>query len=408
MHLHRLSLTNFRNYTRLELALPDRLLVLQGDNAQGKTNLLEAIHLLATGRSPRAVAERELINWLALEGPLPYARLEAEIGEGAGAQKLELVLEPAANNGAAVRKQVRINGAPKRGLDLIGHMRVVLFLPEDVSLVAGAPSERRRYLDIMLCQISSAYCRTLSEYNRVTTQRNSLLRRLRDEGGDPAQLAFWDEQLAANGSLVYHWRAEALRDLNGIAAARYLELSGGERLRMVYLPGFDPDRPLSESSRNGARQARLADSAAPYAVLPVEEVRARMADQLHRLRRREVAAGASLIGPHRDDLAFIVDEHDLRLFGSRGQQRTAALALKLAELRLMREETGDSPLLLLDDVMSELDATRRSALLGALHEVTQAVVTTTDWADFDPALLRQSRPMRVEAGRLTLATPPDG
>jgi DNA replication and repair protein RecF len=199
-----------------------------------------------------------------------------------------------------------------------------------------------------------------------------------------------------------------LRDLNGIASARYLELSGSERLRLVYLPGFDPDRPLSESSRNGARQARLADSAASYAVLPVEEVRARMADQLRRLHRREMAAGVSLIGPHRDDLAFIVDEHDLRLFGSRGQQRTAALALKLAELRLMREETGDSPLLLLDDVMSELDATRRSALLGALGEVTQAVVTTTDWADFDPALLRQSRPMRVEAGRLTLAAPRDG
>ena len=139
MHLNYLSLTNFRNYARLELSLSDRLTVVQGANAQGKTNLLEAIHLLATGRSPRAVAERELINWLALESPLPYARLAGEIGAGKDAQKLELVLEPAANgkDGPTVRKQVRINGTPKRALDLVGRLRVVLFLPEDVSLVAG-------------------------------------------------------------------------------------------------------------------------------------------------------------------------------------------------------------------------------------------------------------------------------
>ncbi|MEJ5199128.1 MAG: AAA family ATPase, partial [Anaerolineae bacterium] len=173
MRLNHLSLTNFRNYVRLELSLAERLTVIQGANGQGKTNLLEAIHLLATGRSPRAAAERELISWLALEGPLPYARLAGDIGSGPLAEKLELVLELAANggvNGPTVRKQVRINGAAKRGIDLVGHLRVVLFLPEDVSLVAGAPAERRRYLDIALCQISAVYCRALSEYNRGLTQ----------------------------------------------------------------------------------------------------------------------------------------------------------------------------------------------------------------------------------------------
>jgi DNA replication and repair protein RecF len=408
MHLNRLSLTNFRNYVRLEVALPESLLVLRGANAQGKTNLLEAVHLLATGRSPRAVAEREMINWLALESPLPYARLEAEIGQGKAAQRLELVLELAPNgsNGPTVRKQVRINGVPKRGLDLIGRLRVVLFLPEDISMVAGAPSERRRYLDVMLCQISPAYCRTLSEYNRVVTQRNSLLRRLRDEGGDAAQLAFWDEQLVSNGSLLFNWRNEALGHLNGLAMTRHHELSGGERLRLVYLPGFDPDRASAETiQRNGAaRQARLAEGGAPYQVAG-DELRGRMAEQLHRLRRREIAAGTSLIGPHRDDLAFMVDEHDLRLYGSRGQQRTAALAMKLAEWRLMHQETGDSPLLLLDDVMSELDATRRHALLSALAEVTQAIVTTTDWAQFDGELLQEARTVQIEAGRLTPVSP---
>jgi len=412
MHLNRLSLTNFRNYTRLELSLPDRLLVLQGPNAQGKTNLLEAIHLLATGRSPRAVAERELINWLALESSLPYARLEADIGAGRDAQRLELVLELAANGGGnpIVRKQVRINGAPKRGLDLIGRLRVVLFLPEDVSLVSGAPSERRRYLDIMLCQISPVYCRALAAYNRAVMQRNSLLRRLRDEGGDPAQLDFWDEQLGESGSLIYNWRNNALRSLDDMAGLRHSELSGGERLHLMYLPGFDPDRPVTEPamSTQAVKQARLADGQTPYQAISQAEVKQRMIERLHRLRRREIAAGSSLAGPHRDDVAFVVDEHDLRLYGSRGQQRTAALALKLAELRFMRDETGDSPLLLLDDVMSELDATRRHSLLDALEEVTQALVTTTDWGDFAPEMLRQARTMCVNGGRLNPAAPPGG
>jgi DNA replication and repair protein RecF len=408
VRLNRLSLTNFRNYARLELSLPERLLVLQGPNAQGKTNLLEAIHLLATGRSPRAVAERELINWLALEQPLPYARLEADVGEGPDAQRLELVLEPATNGsaGPTVRKQVRINGAPRRGLDLIGRLRVVLFLPEDISLVAGAPAERRRYLDVMLCQISPVYCRTLSEYQRVTAQRNALLRRLRDEGGDAGQLTFWDEQLAANGSQLFAWRSRALRSLDGLAAARHRDLSEGERLRLVYLPGFDPDRAEGDSASRGAtRISRMSEPATSYHALTPDEIKSRMVHRLHRLRHREIAAGSSLIGPHRDDVAFIVDDHDLRLFGSRGQQRTAALALKLSELRLMREETGDAPLLLLDDVMSELDAARRHALLRALDEATQAIVTTTDWADFAPELLRQARTMHIEAGRLTVVSP---
>ena len=243
VRLNYLSLTNFRNYVRLELNLPDRLTLVQGANAQGKTNLLEAIHLLATGRSPRATAERELINWLALESTLPYARLAGEIGEGKDAQKLELVLELANNGsgGPTVRKQVRINGVPKRGLDLVGRLRVVLFLPEDVSLVAGAPAGRRRYLDIALCQISSTYCRSLGEYNRAVTQRNALLRRLRDMGGDAGQLAFWDTQMADLGSSLIHRRSQAIQYLNHVSAERHLELTGGERLHLGYLPGIDPE-----------------------------------------------------------------------------------------------------------------------------------------------------------------------
>ena len=404
MRLNSLSLTNFRNYVRLELRLPGRLTVLQGANAQGKTALLEAIHLLATGRSPRAGAERELINWLVLESALPYARLEAEMGEGREAQKLELVLElaPGGNGNGIVRKQVRINGVPKRALDLVGRLRVVLFLPEDISLVAGAPAERRRYLDIMLCQVAPAYTRALAEYNRALAQRNALLRRLRDEGGDLGQLAFWDEKMAAHGSVLFRWRSDALYKLDGLAGERHRDITGGaERLSLAYMPGFAPDLPAAAPPRPGAGQrAILAEERPAYHAIRDEDARERLLGQLHRNRAREMAAGASLLGPHRDDVAFTVDAHDLRTFGSRGQQRTAALALKLAELRLMQEMTGDNPLLLLDDVMSELDVTRRHAMLDVLGGVAQAIVTTTDWADFSPDLLAQARRLRMEAGRI--------
>jgi len=402
--LNYLSLSNFRNYIRLELNLPDRLTVIQGGNAQGKTNLLEAIHLLATGRSPRAGAERELINWLALEGPLPYARLAGEIGAGKEAQKLELVLELApngGNNGPTVRKQVRINGVPKRTLDLVGRLRVVLFMPEDVGLVTGAPTERRRYLDIALCQIEPSYCRALSEYNRAVAQRNALLKRLRDFGGDPNQLAFWDGQMAEQGSTLIARRAHAIRDLDRLAAERHRALSGGsERLRLGYLPSADPHfvPGVQEGGARGRR--RLAEAPAVYQAVSREEIKERYLAQLRRARVQEIAAGSCLLGPHRDDLGFTVEGRDLRPFGSRGQQRTAALALKLAEVQMMQEATGESPLLLLDDVMSELDSARRRALLDALAGVDQAIVTTTDWNDFSPELLAQARTLQVEGGTI--------
>jgi DNA replication and repair protein RecF len=443
MRLNYLSLTNFRNYTRLELALPDRLTVVQGSNAQGKTNLLEAIHLLATGRSPRAVAERELINWLALDSLLPYARLAGDIGEGAKIQRLELVLESAryptnstatnlqaapetgqaaagtddpvllgpVGNGPAIRKQVRINDSPKRALDLVGRLRVVLFLPEDVSLVAGSPSERRRYLDIALCQMTPAYCRALGEYNRVITQRNALLKRLRDEGGDVRQLNFWNTRAVEFGAVLVHQRLHAIQGLDQMAADRHASLTdGGEKLRLNYLPGVDLDPQDAkhgggQAGRAGRARRHLGEVTEAYLAMSHATIQERFLAQLHALQRREIAAGTSLAGPHRDDMSFVLHGHDLRAFGSRGQQRTAALALRLAELELMRSSTGDSPLLLLDDVMSELDMVRRQALLMALSGVAQAIVTTTDLTDFGPEFLRNAATLHVEQGVLSPVSP---
>ena len=407
MRLNSLSLTNFRNYARLEMRFLERVTLLRGANAQGKTNLLEAIHLLATGRSPRAGSERELIHWLALESPLPYARLQCQTGDAAEPQTLELVLELTGNggNGQRIQKRVRVNGAPKRALDLVGRMRVVLFLPEDVSLVAGAPGERRRYLDIALCQISSSYCHALSEYNRSLSQRNALLKQLREAGGDRGQLTFWNARLAEFGSLVSHRRTSAVRDLDRIAGQKHRELSGGkENLLLTYLPSPDLNAPWSA---NGRRLDRLAQSLAQAPSLSEclgrEDWRQRFLENLQHGEVRDIAAGTSLIGPHRDDVGFFADDRDLRTYGSRGQQRTAALALKLAELQMMREETDDSPLLLLDDVMSELDGSRRKMVTEALESVSQAVITSTDFADFPSGVLDQAGRYEVVSGCISQA-----
>ena len=397
MRLHHLSLANFRNYTRLELDFSTPLTLLQGDNAQGKTNLLEAIYVLATSRTPHAVAEREMVNWLALEEPFPYARLVADVERAGRRQRLEIVLSPPSqgltwqngegNNGPTFRKRVKINGVARRAVDLVGLLPVVLFLPEDIELVSGAPAVRRRYLDIALCQIDPAYCRALADYNRVLTRRSALLRQLRERGGSQEQMRFWDERLITYGSVLLARRREAVDALEEEAQARQRALThGGEHLRLRYLPGIDLTR------------GRPGEEISPP--LAVGEIAALFGEQLHAGREKELAAGTCLYGPHRDDLRFLIGGRDLRLYGSRGQQRTVALAMKLAEMAVMTRALGEPPLLLLDDMMSELDARRRAALLATLNGVPQAICTTTDWSDFDAEFRARARCLRVVEGRI--------
>ncbi|MCD6290698.1 MAG: DNA replication and repair protein RecF, partial [Anaerolineae bacterium] len=245
MRLLHLSLVNFRNYARLELDFPSRITLLQGANAQGKSNLLEAIHYLATGRSLRASAERELVNWLALDDPLPYARAVADVAHHDRTERLEIILTPI--NGGTYppnfRKQVRINGVAKRALDLIGHLRVVLFVPQDIELIDGPPSHRRRYMDVALCQMSSTYCRALARYNQVLTRRNALLRTLREQGGDRRQLQFWDDQLVEHGVVLMQERQRFILDLDIEARAQHRELTNGsEQLQLRYVPSLAPTR----------------------------------------------------------------------------------------------------------------------------------------------------------------------
>jgi DNA replication and repair protein RecF len=390
MHL---SLHNFRNYVRLELDLPPGVTLLVGDNAQGKTNLLEAIYYLATSRSPHAGAERELVYWLVNEEePIPYARLVGHVVRGESEQTIEITLTQQANNGGhqtgtRYRKQIRLNGVARRAMDLLGKLNVVLFLPDDIALVFGSPSRRRRYLDATLCQIDPVYCRTLSRYNQVVTQRNALLRDLRERGGAPrgetgsagAQLVYWDEQLVEQGAYLMARRREVLEALDQLAHAVHGELTDRrERMHLRYLPSVAVKGEWTAKAVAAAFEAQLAGQ-----------------------RRREIAAGMTLAGPHRDEVRFLIDDVDAGVYGSRGQQRTAALALKLAEVDLMRCETGEQPVLLLDDVLSELDAQRRGFLLGYLSDgPQQAVITMTDLGILPEAFLAQCRVWRVAVGRL--------
>lgn len=391
MRLTHLSLHNFRNYVRLDLDLEPGVTLLVGDNAQGKTNLLEAVFYLATSRSPHAGADREIVNWLATEQePLPYTRLVGRVARSSGELTIEITLVQQENNSDRYRKQIRLNGVAKRAMDLLGQLNVVLFLPQDIDLVSGSPGGRRRYLDVTLCQVDPAYCRALSRYNQILSQRNALLRDLRERGGgDPEQMAFWDAQLTDHGARLVAGRRNALEALGALAHQVHHELTAGEeRLQVSYEPSLEIAG--GETSRGETSHGEAAS-----------HIEAAFQQQLAALRQREMAAGMTLIGPHRDDVRFDIDGIDAGVYGSRGQQRTIALALKLAEVEFMRRRTGEQPVLLLDDVLSELDAHRRAFLMHALEDgPQQSILTTTDLGALPPPFLRRCHLWRIEIGCL--------
>jgi DNA replication and repair protein RecF len=406
MHLTRLALTNFRNYAHLELDLTPGVTLLQGDNACGKTSLLEAIFYLATAHSPHAGAERELIRWGASEEPIPFARVETEVAKRNDTRtQLEIVLVQAAEeknhaeeeetrkSSARVSKRIMVNGVGKRTLDLLGELNAVLFLPEDLDLVFGSPGDRRRYLDNTLSQIDPRYGRALSKYNQVVEQRNSLLRDFRERAYNPSELAIWDRQLIDEGSYLIARRAETIERYNQLIVDIHPHLTDSrEELRLVYQPSVALDAATYLSSE-GARAT---------------EIEKKFEQQIETLRPRELGSALTLVGPHRDDVRFLIQRNhdaapqsiDAITYASRGQGRTIALSLKLAEVALMKKETGEDPVLLLDDVMSELDASRRAALAQTVIDAPQAIITATDLQDFTPEFLERARVLQVCDGAI--------
>jgi DNA replication and repair protein RecF len=411
MVLTQLSLNNFRNFVRLALDLPAGPVLLRSDNAQGKTNLLEAIYYLATTRSTFARAERQLVNWEAMErDPLPFARLEGHIRRNSDSFQIDITLLPGEKG--TVRKEMRLNGVKKRALDVVGQLNAVIFLPEDIELVTGSPSIRRRYLDITLCQIDPKYCRALTQYNKVLSQRNALLKQLAEQGagtvsrgsGDD-QLLFWDDQLTERGATLIVTRQESITELDHLGRDRYRLLGEElEEFRLHYAPSFDPQhRPLLDYQRPLSLEELLPSAQSKLSPTEVAEA---FKSHLRQARREEIARGVTVVGPHRDDMHFTVDGVDMTLYGSRGQQRTTALALKLAEVDLMHGVTGETPLLLLDDVMSELDARRRARVMGMVDGVEQAILTTTDWTDYTDEFRAQAYLLHLSGAEIEVVEPP--
>ena len=404
MHICHLELVNYRNYARLELDLAARIHLFQGDNAQGKTNLLEAIYYLATTRSPLASQDRELIRWESLQDEvIPNAQLALQFVRGGEQNSIEasLVQEPGESNGGngtVFRRQLRYNGVNRRAMDIVGKLNVVLFLPEDIILVSGSPGDRRRYLDVTLCQLDELYCRSLARYNRVVTQRNALLRQIRERASRPKELSYWDGQVAHLGAYVMARRMWSIARLSRDTHELQHALTGGaERLTLRY------EHTLAPNSAIDAIEAALCDPELTWrAGIPECEALDRLEEQLmealQRGQKEEIARGVTVSGPHRDDMRFCINGFDATIYGSRGQQRTAALSLKLAEVSLMEGLVGEMPVLLLDDVLSELDRRRGQYLLEAIDQAEQVLVTTTDREGFGPAFLERAQLWRVQAG----------
>lgn len=394
MVVRHLSLTNFRLYARLELDLPPGLIVVQGDNAQGKTSLLEALYFLATSHSPHSSTDRQVIRWGAEEeGPYPYAVLKASVERRDGAHLIEMALQRGELN--RLRKEIRIDRASKRGIDLVGQLAVVLFLPGDVELVSGAPALRRDFLDAALSQIDVDYVRALDQYTRALTQRNALLRQAQERALDPDELAIWDDQLIPAGVEIATRRRKAVAELTRFALPIHRELSNGlEYLQITYQPNFDPAKP---STLNAPYQVGIDDSRPPKGV-DQGDLRAAFQNALSGRRREEIARGMTLVGPHRDEVRFIANSMDLGDFGSRGQQRTAVLALKLAQVEWMREQTREEPVLLLDEVLAELDPHRRRCLLSRIDASHQTIVTTTDVNRLEQSFIQGAAVLSVHGG----------
>lgn len=419
MFLRHLSLANFRNYRQLELELPGPIVLFQGDNGQGKSNLLEAVYFLATTRPLRATSDRELIHWAAMEEPIPFARVAGTVRRESSELRVEVVIradrlerrgsllaEGEATPGA-LSKRIKVNGVVKRALELIGLINVVTFSPQDLELIAGAPALRRRFLDIADCQVDPRYCRALQQYNRVLLQRNHLLKEIRD-GRQPAEtLDFWNDELVESGSYLLARRLSTVWSLNGRIHGYHKRLTGtGKHLRVVYRSSVEEAAARDQVERGGTPpQPSDPASQPPTLEKEVERQAELFREALRRSRRRESHQGVSLVGPHRDDIHFLADGIDMNIYGSRGEQRAVALALKMSEVEFMQESTGERPILLLDDVMSELDPTRRRMLAETIGGSGQTLITATELDSFSPAFLRQAAIFRIERGNVARVQP---
>ena len=388
MELTRLALENFRSYAAAELIPDPGLTVVAAPNGTGKSNLLEAIHATIVGRSHRAVVDAELVRHGA---SFARVRLELAGGTASGGSTIELVV-PGTGPAPGIRKRLTVNGVARRSTTLSEVARVVLFRPEEMLLLVGLPSERRRFLDGIVAQRDRRAARDLVEVARVVTQRNALLRAIRAEEASIDTLGFWDEQLAQLGARIMRARLEVLAELvERIGPLHDAVASGAEgaEVGLIYLDGLKE----AWSERSDPRRRMPTD----------DELMAAYRRRIAAVRPKEAWNGVSLVGPQRDDLRAELGGRDVASHASRGQQRTIILAMKLAETDLLGAD-GLRPIVLLDDVFSELDPERAARLSDLLADRGQVIVTTADPATLEGARRRHASIWRIDLGRVVRET----
>lgn len=359
MFLKKITLTNFRNLSKVSLEFSKATLFI-GKNAQGKSNLLESIYFLATTKSPRAELDIQLIKQ-----EENFARVEGEIeDENHEVTKLEVAMQIRDMEiGNGVEKRLKVNGVPRRGLDYIGNLVVVYFSPEDINLVSGSPSLRRSYIDLSLCQVDKQYKQALNRYMVALVSRNKVLKRVREGLAKIDELDFWTDQLLASGMIVADKRRHFFKNLNiqALTLSKISPLSG--QFSYIYQESI-----ISE-------------------------------ERILQYKDREIASATSLIGPHRDDFIFMLDNRNLAFFGSRGEQRTAVLELKLSELKFISEVKKANPVLLLDDVFSELDMDHREYIIQVISGL-QSIISAVESEPIPESFQKIVRVVKVEEGEI--------
>ncbi len=357
MIINSLALNNYRNYLSEEISFSDGINILYGDNAQGKTNILEAIYMLATTKSHRGSKDRELINLDNNEGHIKALINKRDIN-----YRIDMHLRKNKAKGVAIDKI-----PVKKTSQLMGMVNVVLFSPEDLDIIKDGPSERRRFMDMELCQLSKIYYSNLSSYNKILNQRNNLLKNIYYDKSQIDMLDVWDAQLVEYGIKIIKDRNNFINKINDIIFDIHKKLTGDkETIKIIY------DKNVSEEE---------------------------FSSELLIKRDVDLRYQSTQVGPHRDDISFFVNDLNVKIYGSQGQQRTAALSLKLSEIELVKEIIGDNPILLLDDVMSELDSSRRDALLSSINDI-QTIITCTGYDDFIKERLTIDKVYEVSKGKV--------
>ncbi|MGM9928788.1 MAG: DNA replication/repair protein RecF [Bacillus sp. (in: firmicutes)] len=368
MYIESLKVKNYRNYDELDMHFENKVNVILGENAQGKTNIMESIYVLAMAKSHRTSNDKDLIRW-----DEEYAKIEGRVQKRISSVPLELIISKKG-------KKAKCNHIEQQRLSqYIGNLNVVMFAPEDLHLVKGSPQVRRRFIDMEIGQVSPLYLHEYSQYQKILQQRNHYLKLLQTKKqSDLAMLEVLTEQFIQYAVKIIQKRFEFLTLLQKWAEPIHSGISRNlETLKIEYKPSVDVSESMSVSKM-------------------IEEY----TQKFEKVKQREIDRGVTLFGPHRDDLAFIVNGRDVQTFGSQGQQRTTALSLKLAEIELIYAEIGEYPILLLDDVLSELDDFRQSHLLNTIQGKVQTFVTTTSVEGIDHVTLREAATFEVVQGSM--------